>query len=179
MTTQITTTVNSEPEKNSELSKFPFKSFFKASDFLVGGLLAANWIYPAYHLKRLAENIPMQYSLTGAINWSGSKYLIFLLPVAATFSVLSNYFWPKNDERTLYPLKVPANKPEKVNTLATYLKKMLGVITQASVLAGAVLLVKGPTASQGTRAKWINTGLVVGLVAILGTYLETHYLLHH
>ena len=158
--------------------KFPVKPFFKVSDVLAGGLLAANWIYPLYHLGNLSETIPMQFSLTGAINWSASKYLILVLPVSATIAYFSYLYRKVEPKEALFPLKVPENKPEKASVLATTLKKVISIFSQASVLAGSVLLVKGPLVSQATRGKWIQTGMVSSALTIVFLYSGIHYLLN-
>ena len=178
MSTQIPQSLNSEPEKNLELPKFPFQTFFKVSDFIAGGLLVTNWIYPLYNFNKLPETLPMQYSLTGAINWSGNKRLIFLLPIGAIISYISYHFWRKSDEKILFPLKAPQNKPQKVKTLATTLSKVLEIFGQACLLAGSVLLIKGPTLAQGDRAKCIQGGLALGIISLLSAYLGINHLLH-
>jgi len=160
------------------LPNFPFRGFFKLSSVISTGLLAANWIYPLNNFKQLAENIPMQYSFSGAINWIGNKYLIFLLPLGATITYLKYLFRKISPERELFPLSTNQNNPRKIEYVALTLRSLLGVITQAAVLAGSYLLVRGPKVSQATRATWIRTGLAVGGVLIALTYLEASYLLN-
>jgi len=176
MTDQSKQTLTETPQ--SELFGFSSKPFFKVSDVITGGLLAVNWIYPLCHLKNLSANIPMQYSLTGAINWSGSKYLMFVLPISATISYFCYLYKKMTPEQQLFPLKVPQNKPEKVSMLAKALTKALGIFTQATILAGSALLVKGPLASQVTRGKWIKAGFVSSGLAILFLYSGINFLLN-
>ena len=176
--TDLSNSQQSSDSAQKTVFNLPSKPFFRVSDALTGGLLAVNWIYPLYHLRNLSETIPMQYSITGAINWSASKHLIFLLPISATIAYVSYLYRKAKPEQLLFPLKAPQGKPEKVSVLATTLKKALGVFTQAAVLAGSVLLVKGPLVSQATRGKWIQAGLVSSGFTLVLLYSGIHYLLN-
>ncbi len=176
--TELSNSQQSTESTQKLVFNLPSKPFFRVSDALTGGLLAVNWIYPLYHLRNLSETLPMQYSITGAINWSASKHLIFLLPISATIAYVSYLYKKVKPEKQLFPLKTPKNKPEKVSMLATALKKALGVFSQAAVLAGSVLLVKGPLMSQATRGKWIQSGLVTSGLTLLLLYSGVHYLLN-
>jgi len=160
------------------LPNLPFRGFWKLSNVISTGLLAASWIYPLHFWKQIAETVPMQYSLTGAINWVGSKKLIFLLPLGATIAYLRPLVQKISPERELFPLSSSQNNPRKMEYVAKTLRSLLGVITQAAVLAGSILFVKGPTVSQVTRASWIRTGLAVAGVLVALSYGEASYLLN-
>lgn len=142
---------------------------------LTAGLLAFNWIYPLSQLRKLPETIPLQYDFDGAASWSGSKYLLLMLPVVATFNYLKPYLFPKSPEATLYPLPVSKAKPEAVSKVANIFTKANGIIKQFVALAGTLLAIKGIDLSQKTRSKWVVGGVAAIVFVIAVSYAEAYY----
>ena len=173
---QDSTTSAPRIPSSTALSRFPFQTYCKATDFLTGGLLALNWALPLYSLRNLPEMIPMQYSLTGAINWSANKYLILVLPLSATINYLATYYRKKKPEKTLFPIEAPAGNPHKTEKLASILERAIGVLVQDALLAGSVLLIKGFTLDKASRATAVRIGLAVTAAAFATPYLAVRYL---
>lgn len=163
---------------SDKTTKSAVDSINTVSGILTAGLVAANWIYPLYHIGKLPETLPLSYSLSGAINWSGNKYLLLSLPIGATIAYLRDYFFPRSTAQALFPLRVPQANPVKISRLANTLNRALGIITQVSVLAGAVLLVKGLEAAPKTRQSWILSGVITGVLAIVFSYAGVHHSLN-
>lgn len=141
------------------------------SDYLLAGLLAVNWAYPFYHISKLPSTIPMQYSWKGAVNWSGSKYLMFLLPIGASLAYYQRVYRPLEAKKVLFPLKVPEGADtKKVSTVVNVFRKIRGAVAQTAILAASVLLVKGINESASTRATWIRGGILGWVLATLFAY---------
>jgi len=162
------------------LPEFPFGIFHKVSDIITGGILAVNWIYPLLHIKKIAQTIPISYSLQGAVNWSGKKYLIFLVPLGATVTYLHYLYQMLHPDRALFPIRAPENvNPGKIATLAKTLTKIVSFYTQLFLLATSALLVKGPGLDKEIRAKWIKRGILANIILTVLTYGGIRYLLNH
>jgi len=162
------------------LPDFPFGVFYKISDIITGGVLAANWIYPLFYIKKIAERIPLNYSLKGAVNWSGNKYLIFLVPVGATITYLHYLYQMLHPDRALFPIRAPENaNPGKISALAKTLTKVVSFYTQVFFLAASALLVKGPGLEKSLRASLIKKGILANIILTVVTYGGARYLLRH
>jgi len=161
------------------LPNFPFAAFHRVSDIVTTGLLAANWIYPVSHFKDLPNSIPISYSLKGAINRLGNKYLIILLPVGASILYFHYLYRIMHPDAALFPIKAPPINPGKISILAKTLTKLLSFISQGCILAGSYLLVKGIGLNQDQRASLVQTFILSGIVGTSISYMGIYYLLNH